>query len=81
MFYTIKYATSHKDANNIQVNLDKSGNMFVVCAFEKGEYRTVEKAEFSRYDDAEIAFAAMCAKYDMYTVQEPSQDWDATDFD
>ena len=81
MFYTIKYATSHKDANNIQVNLDINGNMFVVSAWVKGEYRTVERAEFARYEDAKIAFDALCVKYEMFTVCEPSQDWDATDFD
>ena len=81
MFYTIKYATSHKDNNNIQVDFSKNGNMFIVAAFEKGSWKTVERAEYSRYDEAEIAFDTMCAKYKMFSICEPEQMWDATDFD
>ena len=81
MFYTIKYATSHKKNNNIQVNLDKNGNKYIVSAWEKGEFRTVERNEFSSYDEAEIAFNAMCNKYNMFFIYEPEQTWDATDFD
>lgn len=81
MFYTIMYATSHKDNNNIQVNFDKSGNMYIVAAWDKNEFRTVEHIECSRYEEAEIAFQAMCNKYNMFSIQEPEQTWDATDFD
>ena len=81
MFYTIKYATSHKDNNNIQVNFDKSGNKYVVSAWEKGEYKTVERVEYDRYEAAEIAFHAMCNKYNMFSVHEAKQTRGATDFD
>lgn len=81
MFYTIKYATSHKGGNNIQVYLDKNGNMYIVSAWEKGSFKTVERIEASRYEEAEIAFDAMCKKYNMFSVHEPEQTWDATEFD
>lgn len=81
MFYTIMYATSHKEGNNIQVNFDKNGNMFIVSAWDKNDFRTIERTEYSRYDEAEIAFHAMGNKYNMFTVEETEQTWDATDFD
>ena len=81
MFYTIKYATSHKENNNIQVNFDKNGNMYIVSAWNKGEWKTIERSEYSRYEEAEIAFQAMCRKYNMFLIEEHEQTWDATDFD
>lgn len=81
MIYTIKYATSHKDGNNTMVEFSHIGNMYRVSAVLKGEWRTIEQTNTSNYDEAEIAFDAMCKKYKMTKVEEPEQTWDATDFD
>lgn len=79
MIYTIMHAISVK--NVLHVELTKNGNMFVVSAWDGNGFRTIERREFSRYDDAEAAFQAMCKQYNMTIINEVEQTWDATDFD
>jgi hypothetical protein len=81
MFYTIKYADSHKDTNHMTVSFDKNGNKFVVNVWDGDKHQTVERTEFDRYDDAEIMFQTMCFKHKTIHVHEVEQDWTAADFD
>lgn len=81
MHYTIYHATSRGENKNIFVDLSKCGNMYKVAACNMDEWKTLEGEEFSRYDEAEAAFRALCLCYRMETVEEPTQEWSAADFD
>lgn len=80
MFYTIKHATSYRNPS-MCVDLNKDGNRYIVAAWDRATFTTVQRKECERYEEAEAAFAAMCKQYDMTNTIEPEQDWDASDFD
>lgn len=80
MFYTIKHATSYRNPS-MCVDLNKDGNKYIVAAWDRSTFRTVQRVECERCEEAEAAFDAMCKQYDMTNTIEPEQDWDPCDFD
>lgn len=80
MYYTIKTATSYLYLD-MMVDLCKSGNMYVVSAWNKSTHKTEKRFEYSRYEEAETAFENLRKQYGLNHVKNIEQDWDATDFD
>lgn len=80
MVYTIKYAFNPTE-DKVLVELCKRGDVFVVSVADKGTWKTLERREYSRYEPAEIAFDVLRSRHGATLVEEPRQEWDATDFD
>ena len=69
MYFTLKHAYSTRNCDFI-VDLDKCGNKYKVCLWDKRQHRSSTILTYDKLEDAQTAFEYLCEEYDMNVIQE-----------
>lgn len=69
MYFTLKHAYSTRNCDHV-LDLDKCGNRYKVCLWDKRQRRTSTILTFDRLEDATTAFDSLCAEHDLNAVQQ-----------